>query len=177
MDLPPRDPKDSIMNKTMVKYILRLGIYMTIISVGVYGITIGGLETTFDINDISDDKYVKASTMTFATLSILQLFHSYNVRSEVHSILGKEFFANRPLVWATLTSALLQVFVIQGDSWISSLTGTDFVYFSSIFEVTALSLIEWIVILVVTSSLIFYEEIFKFFKRRAIASKPLPTNT
>jgi Ca2+-transporting ATPase len=113
-----------------------------------------------------DPTYVYAATMTFATLSILQLFHSYNVRSEIHSVLGKEFFANRPLVWATLVSALLQVFVIQGDQWISSITNSDFVYFSSIFEVTPLEFIDWVVILIVTSSLILFEEIFKFRKRR-----------
>ncbi|MHA2097074.1 MAG: cation-translocating P-type ATPase [Candidatus Kariarchaeaceae archaeon] len=165
MDKPPRDPTESIMNKAMGKYILRLGIYMTIISVGVYGISLGGLEKGMNIST-DDPTYIYASTMTFATLSILQLFHSYNVRSEIHSVLGKEFFANRALVWATLVSALLQVFVIQGDQWISSITNTDYEYFSSVFEVTPLEILDWIIILIVTSSLILFEEIFKFRKRR-----------
>ncbi|OLS26476.1 MAG: Calcium-transporting ATPase 1 [Candidatus Heimdallarchaeota archaeon LC_2] len=168
MDQAPRDPKESIMNKSMIKYIIRLGLYMTIISLGVYGISIGSFESNFDINNIPHKDYVYASTMTFATLSILQLFHSYNVRSETHSILGRQFFANRALVWATITSALLQVFVIQGDQWISTITNSDFVYFTNIFEVTSLDIIDWVLILILTSSLIGFEEIFKFRKRRLI---------
>jgi hypothetical protein len=65
-----------------------------------------------------------------------------------------------------LISAMLQVFVIQGDQWISNITNTDYIYFTSIFEVTPLKLFDWGIILIITSSLILYEEIFKFRKRR-----------
>ena len=65
---------------------------MTILVLGLYM-----YELDFDFKgNYNTDTYIhtRASTFTFATLSIIQLFNSFGTRSERHSILGKEFIAN-----------------------------------------------------------------------------------
>ncbi len=63
-------------------------------------------------------------------------------------------------------SAFAQIIVIQGDLWISNLFNTDVSFFTLIFDVTPLILIDWLLIIALTSSIILFEEIFKFYHRQ-----------
>ncbi|MHA2089740.1 MAG: cation-translocating P-type ATPase [Candidatus Kariarchaeaceae archaeon] len=164
MDRPPRNPKEHILSKRMAFFIIRISVYMTFISLSVYGATI---DLSFDSFNTSYDesKQIMATTLTFATVSIIQLFNSFSCRSDRHSILNREFFANRPLVYATAISAFAQIVVIQGDQWISNLFNIDFVFFTEIFDVTALSFVNWVMVFTLSSSIILFEEIFKFYFR------------
>ncbi|MFV2015900.1 MAG: HAD-IC family P-type ATPase, partial [Candidatus Heimdallarchaeota archaeon] len=178
MDRPPRDPNEHILSKKMFKFIIRVGLYVTIIGISVYGSAIGLFtDSSFDANNITYDTKIYATTMTFATLSIIQLFNAFGCRSDRTSVLGKEFIANKPLIYAALVSAFAQIFVIQGDSWISTIIGRNFVFFTDIFEVVALSFLDWLIIFLLTSSIIFYEEIIKWFERRKplTSQKAVPT--
>ncbi len=76
-----------------------------------------------------------AVTMTFLTLGLIQLTHSYNVRSNTKSLFKIGFFSNQHLNIAVLAAAFLQVGVVL----IPMLNG--------IFKVTPLNLAQWLIVL------------------------------
>lgn len=104
-------------------------------SVIVEGCLIGALallaytlgRTCYDINPADP---VIGRTMAFAVLSLSQLVHSFNMRSE-HSVIKAGIFVNRQLVGAFVICAMLMVFVIS----IPAVT--------VVFQTTVLSLTQW----------------------------------
>jgi Ca2+-transporting ATPase len=171
MDRPPRDPDEGILSSKMAFFILRIAAYMTTISLFIY---LYGLD--FDFNTtVESSTYVYASTLTLATLSIIQLFNSYGCRSTRASVLGSEFFKNKALIYATLTSGIAMVIVVMGDYWISNIFSTNFVFFTEIFHVTPLSFLDWFIILVISSGVIIFEEFFKWNLRRKDAKMHIST--
>jgi Ca2+-transporting ATPase len=68
--------------------------------------------------------------MAFAVLSLSQLFHAFNMRSE-HSIFKIGWFSNKKMVLSFLVCALLQVAVISIDA------------LTKVFKVTPLTPIQW----------------------------------
>jgi Ca2+-transporting ATPase len=168
MDKPPRSPDEHILSRKMIFFILRIGIYMTILSLGTY---VKIMDFDFNSWDRSASTYVYASTMTFAVLSFIQLFNSFGTRSEFHSLLGKEFFANKALLWATFISGFALFTVIQGDQWMSFITGNNVQILSGLFKVTPLGWLDWLIIISLSSSVIFFEELFKLIDRRRLAKR------
>lgn len=168
MDKPPRSPDEHILSKKMIFFILRIGIYMTILSLGTY---VKIMDFDFNSWDQSATTYVYASTMTFAVLSFIQLFNSFGTRSEYHSLLGKEFFANRALLWATFISGFALFIVIQGDQWLSWISGKDIQVLSGLFKVTPLSWLDWVKIILLSMSVILFEEFFKLIDRRRLKTR------
>ncbi|MDF2484530.1 MAG: hypothetical protein K0R46_698 [Herbinix sp.] len=76
-------------------------------------------------------------TMAFAVLSLSQLFHSFNMRSE-HSLAVIGVFTNHKLVYSFLLCAFLQIIVITVPS------------LASIFQVVPLSLRQWAITLLLS---------------------------
>ncbi|MDF2473248.1 MAG: hypothetical protein K0R21_1030 [Anaerocolumna sp.] len=76
-------------------------------------------------------------TMAFAVLSLSQLFHSFNMRSE-HSLTKIGFFSNIKLILSFLFCGFLQVVVISVES------------LASVFKVVPLNLAQWSVVLVLS---------------------------
>jgi Ca2+-transporting ATPase len=76
-------------------------------------------------------------TMAFAVLSLSQLFHSFNMRSE-HSLLKIGFFSNIKLILSFIICAFLQISVIS----IRPL--------AAIFKVVPLNAAQWSVVLVLS---------------------------
>lgn len=73
-------------------------------------------------------------TMGFAVLSLSQLVHSFNMRSE-HSVFKLGLFTNKKLVAACLACALLMVSVVVVPP------------LSALFKTAALSLTQWLIVL------------------------------
>jgi Ca2+-transporting ATPase len=71
-------------------------------------------------------------TMAFTVLSISQLIHAFNMRSE-HSILNISFFNNKFLVFALLLGIILQITIVSTP------------VIASVFKVTPLSTIQWLI--------------------------------
>lgn len=69
-------------------------------------------------------------TMAFSVLGISQLLHAFNMRSE-SSILNRDFFKNKFLLFAFLSGTLLQILVVT--------------FLSGIFKTVPLSLYQWLV--------------------------------
>ncbi|TSC86065.1 MAG: P-type HAD superfamily ATPase [Microgenomates group bacterium Gr01-1014_7] len=97
---------------------------------------------------------VKAWTVSLTVLAVFQWFNAWNCRHESKSIFQLNPFSNRFLVGATLTVITLQLFVIYHP------------FMQKILHTTSLNIPEWVMIIVVASSIVVVEEIRKFTQRR-----------
>ncbi|MDF2539303.1 MAG: hypothetical protein K0S76_2324 [Herbinix sp.] len=87
-------------------------------------------------------------TMAFAVLSLSQLFHSFNMRSE-HSLSQIGVFGNRKLVYSFIICSFLQIIVISIPQ------------LATIFQVVPLSIRQWAIVLLLSFSPILIVEIQK----------------
>jgi len=140
MNKPPRNPKQRIINsKRFVHWLIT-------------GIIIGAGTLVMFMMNINNP--VKARTMAFSVLVFFQLANVFNCRHENKSIFKLKPFSNKYVVYAVLVSILLQVMVIQIP------------FLQAIFKTTALSLREWGAVLLLSLSIILYDEIRKVFIRK-----------
>lgn len=121
MQKPPRNPKKSLFAD---------GLWLTILLEGgmIGGLALLAFSAGFNIFSCHDTNI--ARTMAFCVLSMSQLFHAFNMRSE-NSVLGREFFANRMLVISLIAGIALQILVVN----VPALSG--------IFKTVPLSLGNW----------------------------------
>ena len=91
------------------------------------------------------------STMTFAVLSLSQLFHSFNMRSE-RSLFSIGIFSNRKLLFSFLFCSMLQIVVISIPA------------LASVFQVTPMNLTGWGIVLFLSALPIFFMELQKKFR-------------
>ncbi|MDD2402404.1 MAG: calcium-translocating P-type ATPase, SERCA-type [Clostridia bacterium] len=95
-----------------------------------------------------------ATTMAFATLGLIQLFHAFNARSSKKSIFSIKVFSNKYLNGAVAMSAvmMLSVILIPG--------------LNSIFKVEFLNFHQWLIVVGCAFLIIPIVEVVKFFQRR-----------
>ncbi len=94
-----------------------------------------------------------ARTMVLLTLAMFQWFNAWNCRSEKESILERGIFANRWLIGATALVFALQVAVIYVP------------FLQGLFKTVPLTLVQWLSVLGLASSIILIEELRKRFVR------------
>jgi Ca2+-transporting ATPase len=105
------------------------------ITIVLEGAMIGMLAlTSFAIGKVIYDSIIVGRTMAFAVLSMSQLIHAFNMRSE-HSLFDINLLGNRCLVGSLVIGVLMQVLVIQLPR------------VSEIFSVTPLTCIQWLVVI------------------------------
>lgn len=117
MEQPPRDRAASLFDRGFTLRLLW------------QGLMVGGL-TLFAYRKGLEDSGAAANTMAFATLTLCQLFHAFNVRSERHSLLSVGLFSNPAMNRAFLVGLLLQLAVLllpplQGVFSVIPLTGSQ----------------------------------------------------
>lgn len=140
MKEPPR-PAD--------KSIFADGLWLTII---LEGAMIGALALlAFVIGAVNFD-IVTARTMAFSVLSISQLVHAFNMRSE-HSVFSIGIFSNKYLVGAFVIGLILQCSVI-------SITPL-----AALFKVTPLSNPQWMTVAALSAAPLIIVELQKFFTK------------
>ena len=130
MDAPPHKKEDGIFSGGMGY------------SVAVEGCLVGALALlayTFGrvFFDLDLAQPVIGRTMAFTVLSLSQLTHSFNMRSE-HSVLRLGLFSNKKLVLACGVCALLMVSVVL------------FPPLAALFQTTALTSFQWLVVAVLS---------------------------
>lgn len=96
---------------------------------------------------------VKAWTISLTTLAVFQWFNAWNCRHESKSIFKMNPFSNKFLVGAMLIVISLQLLVIYNP------------FMQKLMRTTELSLAEWLMIIPVAASIVFVEELRKFFYR------------
>jgi len=99
LDQKPRDPKEPILNKSLLLRILAFGVLIAAATMGAFfsGLYAGGAAV--------------ASTMAFATLTLARLFHGFNCRGR-ESIFKLGFTANKASLAAFAMGVLLLVAVL-----------------------------------------------------------------
>lgn len=129
MSRPPRDPKEKILSKGAIRFLVMIGVIMTI---GTLGIFWWGLAFSLD----------KARTLAFTTLVVYEMFNVINCRSLKFSIFRIGLFSNRKLIYAIMASIILQLLVIY----------TPAIQIG--FRTVALGLFDWFVIVAISSTVL-----------------------
>ena len=127
MSRPPRDPKEKILTRGAMNYLIMVGIIMCIGTLGVFW---WGLNFSLD----------KARTLAFTTLVIYEMFNVINCRSLKYSMFRIGIFSNRKLIYAVAASIILQLLVIYVPA------------IQAGFRTVALGLMDWLVIVAVSST-------------------------
>ena len=100
-----------------------------------------------------------ALTMTFFVLSFLELFHSFNIRSERGSAFSKDFFSNK----------MLFVTVFAGIA--VNLLLCSFAPVRAAFDIVPLTWKQWLIVFLSSLSIIPLAEIYKGFVRLVCSKK------
>lgn len=101
----------------------------------------------------------KLQTMVFTLVVFSEMFNAFNWRSDRYSVFSLGLFTNKPLVYAVLTTVILQLLVI-------------YVPFLQIaFRTVPLSISEWGVILALASTTLISMEIVKYLRGRRDAGQ------
>ncbi len=124
MNVPPRNSKISLFaGKTgrdiIIQGIMQTALVMTSFSIGSYVLSDGVANHSV------------AVTMAFVSLCIIQLFHSYNLKSKSHSVLNKKMFNNKWLNLSFVTGIVLILPLILIPA------------LNPIFGTAQLNLVEW----------------------------------
>ena len=105
-------------------------------------------------------------TMAFVSLALIQLFHSYSMRSQDNSILNRRLFANKYLNISFLVGAVLTVLPVV----VPPLHG--------VFDTTHLNGMEWGISIAVAFAIVPLVELYKLIvralKRRAAKKASAP---
>jgi Ca2+-transporting ATPase len=101
MDIPPRKPKEGLFSGGVGARILWQGAMIGLLSLTAYWLALRWGRTVEE-----------AHTMTFITMALSQIVHSFNVRSMNLSLFTIGFGTNRSLIYAFLTSAAALLVVI-----------------------------------------------------------------
>src|SRR3989344_7520633 len=81
----------------------------------------------------------RAQTAAFIVLSVSQLFHSFNCRSNTQSVFKLGFFTNMNLIFAFLASVSLQLAVVS------------FPVLQKIFKTEFLTAFDWLLVILLSS--------------------------
>lgn len=146
MDEPPRDANKSFFADGLATSILYQGVLMT--GVVLLSYFTGGHSTPQE-----------GTTMAFITLSMTQLFHSFNMRTSTASIFRSHMKRNPVLIAAAIVPIVLMVILIN----VPVLAGW--------FGVVALPLSEWLEAVGLAFLMIPAVELVKWFQRRTMAKK------
>lgn len=139
MRKPPRNPKRGIISRDVVENILIVGIVMcvgTLFMFQHYGAEIG-----MTLEDL-DNTAPKAQPVAFTTLVLFQLFNALTYRTRSF----RDIMGNKWLVGAVISSILLQLMVIYTP-------------LASVFKMSPLDLMDWIKIVIVSSTLFIILEV------------------
>ncbi len=141
MDEGPRRRGSRIVNKEIL---LNIFIVALVMAAG----------TLFMYDRASNMNNATAQTVGFTTLAMFQVFNAFNCRSRTRSIFQMGFFKNPYLIMAVAASIILQVGAIYLP-FMQNALGT-----------TPLTLQDWGWIILVSSSILFVDEIRKLIQRK-----------
>lgn len=148
MSLPPRDPASHVIDAPMWRDIYFVG---AIMGVGTLAVTDWILPDGLIPGGTGDAS--RAQTMAFTTLVFFQVFNAFNARSRTRSAFSG-LFSNAWLWIAAIGVSLAQVAVVHIP------------FLQTAFNTEALTLVEWLVSLAVSSSVLWAVELRKLLRRR-----------
>lgn len=151
MSLPPRKSDKSLFAGNMGKDIIIQGFMQAAL-----------VMLSFCLGYFVLGSTTEASTMAFVSLCFIQLFHSFNLRSQRHSVLNKKFFNNKFLDLSALLGVALTVAVVL-------IPGVN-----TVFRTAPLNGWEWLVAVGVAVAIIPLVELQKLIEGAATRKKSKP---
>lgn len=139
MERPPRDPRNTIFDRTMVSYLLGIGLWTLLASLGVF---LWALKT--------GRSPVEAQCLCFVTLVAVELFNCFNCRSERASLFCLNILGN---LWLLAAVA---------SSWAITAAVVYLPFLQASFHTYAMSLRDWAVPILAGASVLLPVEIAKF---------------
>ncbi len=136
MKRPPERAEKGLFSKLSLCSIAYYGLFMTAVTVGVFA---GALKACGN---------EAATTMTFMTLSFLELFQAFNIRTERGTAFGKGMFSNKVLLLTVGAGVLVNVLLCVSP-------------LSVAFGLVALSPAQWAIVFGLSLSVIPAGELFK----------------
>ncbi|MBA4538004.1 calcium-transporting P-type ATPase, PMR1-type [Bacillus aquiflavi] len=154
----PRNPEENIFSKGAGTFTILNGLLIGFLTLFAF---IEGLKFysnassifQIDFSNINKETLIYAQTMAFSTLSITQLFHSFNLRHEKKSIFSTGVFSNRLLVSAVIAGIGIQIAIVSIP------------LFNNWFHIQALDIKNWAFIFGLAIVPVIVNEIMKAFKR------------
>ncbi|MCI8651433.1 MAG: calcium-translocating P-type ATPase, PMCA-type [Oscillospiraceae bacterium] len=127
MDKRPRDARESLFTRQFSLRLVWQGIMVGVLTLAAYFLG------EYVLSD-PGEAYQAANTMAFATLTLCQLFHAFDVRSEEHSLFHIGIFSNPAMNKAFLVGLGMQLAVLCLPP------------LQKIFQTVPLSPVEWAVV-------------------------------
>lgn len=109
MKRPPHDPDESIFARGLGAYIIRIGIVLAILAIGLMSWSYGYTHAHPTVEDPGGDRW---KTMVFTTLCIAQMGHALAIRSNSRLTIELNPFSNPFLLAAVFLTTLLQLALV-----------------------------------------------------------------
>jgi P-type Ca2+ transporter type 2C len=139
MKRKPRDPKESILNDFVIMRIFGTVPVLVLGSLSLY------LWEMFKGSSIP-----KAQTITFVTIILFELFHTFNTKSWNRSIFSRYIFSNKSLNIGVLISFAVTLIIIYVP------------FMQKIFGTVPLNIMDWLIVTIVSFSIIIFIELKKY---------------
>ncbi|MBU0627849.1 MAG: calcium-translocating P-type ATPase, PMCA-type [Nanoarchaeota archaeon] len=152
MSRPPKKNKEQLLNRKDVWWMICIALLISIgtLSIFVYSLTKTGWHFTDKLDLANPSKgYTYALTMAFNTFVLFQIFNVFNCKSPRKSVFFKEFYNNKWLLAAISIALALQIAVIYSP------------YLNILLKTTPLALTDWILSVIVASSVLWFGELLK----------------
>jgi len=146
---PPRDPKAPIVNLAMMIKICLSSILMVLGTVAVFIYSLPSEERDIAVLKEMNDSPAIASTMAFTTFVLFQVFNAMNCRSLTKSVFTVGLFSNNAFNYSTLGTLVAQLLVIYVHP------------LQLIFRTAALTPMQLVICVVVSSSVWIVDEVMK----------------
>jgi len=143
MDKAPRNPTESPITRSMLLRILLVGIIMA-----------GGTLLAFQLEYMQTEDIMRARTVAFCTLVLLQMFYVFSMRSERKTLWSMGIVSNMKLVYAVTISIVLQLMVVYLPP------------LNTVFRTSPIGIEEWLIILPIALSAFVVSELWKIVGRR-----------
>ncbi|MGB9862188.1 MAG: calcium-transporting P-type ATPase, PMR1-type [Candidatus Saccharicenans sp.] len=144
MRRPPRRPDEPIIEKKRAVLMSLQGLFIALCALAAY----------FYVLNVEKEGLVRARTAAFIVLSVAQLFHALNSRSQMKSIFELGFFSNPKLLGAITLSLLLQLSVVYLP------------FLQKIFKTQNLTVFDWLLVFALSSLSLWMMEIIKLLNKK-----------
>lgn len=162
LENPPRKTADRIMNKDFILRYCLIGLYMGLVTAGmfIWNLLRHGWNFGERIS-IDTNLYAESASIAFITITLMQMIHVFNSRSSTESVFRMNIFSNITLIFAVISSAVLSIIFVELP------------FFQEYLGTHSLSLHDYGIIIFVSLSILVVEEIRKLRQRNKTTSIPL----
>ncbi|WP_375204252.1 cation-translocating P-type ATPase [Hyphococcus sp.] len=149
MKRKPRKPNEPIFNRQMIEQCLIIGLYVSIISFGLY----------YYLHEILGFDVETARNLNLLFLVSFHNFHAFNCRSETRSAFQVPLSANPILIFGVAGAQLIHILAMYTP------------VISDVLEIEPVALWEWAVVFTLGATVVLVGELYKFFIARPRAQR------